>query len=505
MSPTTPRRSASSARTNDALTHRDLDEFVGVVRIGVDAAAADDRAGRRAEPRPVRRRSRRTRASFPTGRRDRPRRAIGRRPRRRARAGAINVPVDGSSFATKAGFVLEPDERIVIHAAIASKRSAPPAALGGRLPRARRLRDRRAAARERTQPVGQLDLASRDDLVAVLRVTRDQVSSPRGGARLDRRRSRVRRDELEQLASSPGRSGRACADEVAARLRQPVPHHRDQQRRVDVPAREDDRDRRPAAADLARRAAPRRRPRPRPRRRASPRSSRSTIASLISSSVDVRRRRRALVEDRHRQLARLLDRDPVGDREAPPAGSCPPGRRRRARPGRSARSASAIPDASRRRRSGRRPSRRRAPARRARARSSPGRRSPSRPRTRARTSRRSLGVRARRASASSNPRADEHDLGAVVARRLDLRHRRVLRHEDRRGMPELARRPRDRLAVVAGARRDDAGRALSSSSSVASLLTAPRILNEPVRWRFSAFSQTSRPSSARASPSRRPA
>src|SRR5207302_4588229 len=30
--------------------------------------------------------------------------------------GAFNVPVSGSSFATRAGFVLDPDERIVIHA-----------------------------------------------------------------------------------------------------------------------------------------------------------------------------------------------------------------------------------------------------------------------------------------------------------------------------------------------------------------------------------------------------
>jgi len=30
--------------------------------------------------------------------------------------GAINVPVDGASFATRAGFVLDPDERIVLHA-----------------------------------------------------------------------------------------------------------------------------------------------------------------------------------------------------------------------------------------------------------------------------------------------------------------------------------------------------------------------------------------------------
>jgi rhodanese-related sulfurtransferase len=31
--------------------------------------------------------------------------------------GALNVPVDGGNFSTKAGFVLPPDERVVIHAA----------------------------------------------------------------------------------------------------------------------------------------------------------------------------------------------------------------------------------------------------------------------------------------------------------------------------------------------------------------------------------------------------
>ena len=42
------------------------------------------------------------------------------------------------------------------------------------------------------------------------------------------------------LISSPGRSANARADdEEAARLRQPVPHHLDQQRRVDVAAGED--------------------------------------------------------------------------------------------------------------------------------------------------------------------------------------------------------------------------------------------------------------------------
>src|SRR5712691_10170210 len=44
------------------------------------------------------------------------------------------------------------------------------------------------------------------------------------------------------------------------------------------------------------------------------------------------------------------------------------------------------------------------------------------------------------------------------------------------------------LAATTPARR-------SASVRVASLLTAPRILKEPVRWRFSAFSSTSRPAS----------
>src|SRR5205085_10361588 len=43
---------------------------------------------------------------------------------------------------------------------------------------------------------------------------------------------------------------------------------------------------------------------------------------------------------------------------------------------------------------------------------------------------------------------------AVVLRRVDLRHRRIERHEDRRRDPGLASRPGNRLAVVAGARRD---------------------------------------------------
>ncbi len=56
--------------------------------------------------------------------------------------------------------------------------------------------------------------------------------------------------------------------------------------------------------------------------------------------------------------------------------------------------------------------------------------------------------------------AAEDDLRAVVARRVDLRHRRVLWHVDPRMRADLERRPGHRLAVVTRARSDDAGGAL---------------------------------------------
>ena len=55
---------------------------------------------------------------------------------------------------------------------------------------------------------------------------------------------------------------------------------------------------------------------------------------------------------------------------------------------------------------------------------------------------------------------DELDLRAVVPGRVDLGHRRVLRHEDGGRDAGLARCPGDRLAVVARARGDDAGGSL---------------------------------------------
>ena len=67
-----------------------------------------------------------------------------------------------------------------------------------------------------------------------------------------------------------------------------------------------------------------------------------------------------------------------------------------------------------------------------------------------------LGVRLRRGDRVLEDLPHELGRATVRARRLDLRHRCVLRHEDRRRGAGLARRPRDGLAVVARARGHDA-------------------------------------------------
>ena len=54
----------------------------------------------------------------------------------------------------------------------------------------------------------------------------------------------------------------------------------------------------------------------------------------------------------------------------------------------------------------------------------------------------------------------EHDVGAVPARRQQLRHRHAHRHEDRRVDPQRLRGERHALRVVAGRRRDHAAAAL---------------------------------------------
>ena len=92
---------------------------------------------------------------------------------------------------------------------------------------------------------------------------------------------------------------------------------------------------------------------------------------------------------------------------------------------------------------------------------------------------------ARCACASAMRLAFEHDLGAVRLRRLDLHERRRHRHDDGGGDAEPRRVVGDRLGVVAGRHGDDAARALLGASSEASLLSAPRSLNELVTWRFS--------------------
>ena len=86
--------------------------------------------------------------------------------------GAMSVPVDGSSFATRAGFVLDPDERIVIHAS--SRDEAERAARGlravGFLDLGGYVVD--AAATERTEPVhiAELEQLMKENEVTVIDV-----------------------------------------------------------------------------------------------------------------------------------------------------------------------------------------------------------------------------------------------------------------------------------------------------------------------------------------------
>ena len=105
-------------------------------RVGVadHAAAADDGALRRAEPRPVGRRA----AAAASGSTDPATRLVlDARPVEDFVAGhvpgAISVALDGGSFATRAAFVLDPGEPFVVHARSAAEAGrGRAAALGGR-------------------------------------------------------------------------------------------------------------------------------------------------------------------------------------------------------------------------------------------------------------------------------------------------------------------------------------------------------------------------------------
>ena len=295
---------------------------------------------------------------------------------------------------------------------------------------------------------------------------------------------------VSSFASSPGRSG------TRVRTTRKRPATASPRRITEISSvasmlpPESTRDDDAGAARPCRRGAPRRRPRRAPSTTSFVRSSSSTIASVICSSV---------TETMSSSTSSRIDIvSSPGFFTAIPSAIVKPGaagqRPRRlhaddAQPG--------LHRAQRERDPGREPaaadrdqrrSRRRAPARRARARSSPGRRSRPGPRTGARTSRRARRrTPSPRRGTSSSAVADELDLRAVVARRLDLRHRRVLRHEDARA----ARRPRAPPTRPPGrgcprSRRRRRPRA-PPRSSVEMRLYAPRILNEPVRCRFSAF------------------
>ena len=263
------------------------------------------------------------------------------------------------------------------------------------------------------------------------------------------------RQELRQLARPVGDAG--PDDEVAVGDGEAVAHHRDEEGGVDVPAGEH-RHRRPAASDLARE---KRRDADGARAlddelRPLEEEHDGLADLLVGHRDDVVEH---AVEDACRQLAGLLHGDAVGDREAGAARqkSLGPhtddahGRSRGAQRERDARGEPAAADRNEDRLEVRhlvdeldRPLAR----------------DHERLLERVDEGRAVLRhVRARDGQRLLERRPGELDLGAVVPGRVDLRHRRVLRHEDARPRPDLARGPRDRLAVVAGARRDDARRA----------------------------------------------
>ena len=90
-------------------------------------------------------------------------------------------------------------------------------------------------------------------------------------------------------------------------------------------------------------------------------------------------------------------------------------------------------------------------------------------------------------------RAVQHDLGAVGARRLDLRRRGVLRHADDRLDAVALRAASATPCAWLPADEQITPRRFCSSVSCANLFIGPRILYEPPRWNISAFRRTSKP------------
>ena len=262
---------------------------------------------------------------------------------------------------------------------------------------------------------------------------------------------RTRGHEIEHVAELSRTVGDERPErEEAARLGQAVAHHGDERRRVDVPSGEDHRDG-ARSGDAA------------GEHRGKPDGAGALDEQLRALQAQDERLRDLLVrdgdgvvqralEDRPGELAPVLDGDSVGDRE-PRLADDPHDPR------------AGLPRAKRDRDSRREP----APAdgdqdglglRRLLGELEPDR---PLPRDDARLLERmhergagALDVGPSGGDGLLEALADELRRATVRARRLDLRHRRVLRHEDRRRDPGLACRPRDGLAVVAGARRDDA-------------------------------------------------
>ena len=79
----------------------------------------------------------------------------------------------------------------------------------------------------------------------------------------------------------------------------------------------------------------------------------------------------------------------------------------------------------------------------------------------------------------------EDDLGAVSPDRLDLRARRVGRHDDDRRSIPRSRAAHATAAAWLPAETVTSPRARSASDSDRTLLSAPRGLNEPVFWKLS--------------------